>query len=200
MTTQTLSLLAALYLAGLVLLRRARYTLIGYVWGAFGLAALGVIAAQLGGWNVLLGRVEVATLVRAGGWLGLAVGGLHGSSLIVPDPTGWSILNIGVECSTLIEAFVFVGLLLFYPRIPPVQRLLRLGIGLVAIYLINLVRLGVIVGMIMWLGKPAAPVAHAIVARLVFFVGMIAIYWWLLTLPTLRVIRRDMEVTGRAAL
>ncbi len=200
MTTQTLSLLAALYLAGLVLLRRARYTLIGYVWGAFGLAALGVIAAQVGQWNVMLGRLEVATLARAGGWLGLAVGGLHGSSLIVPDPTGWSILNIGVECSTLIEAFVFVGLLLFYPRIPPVQRLLRLGIGLVAIYLINLVRLGVIVGMIMWLGKPAAPVAHVIVARLVFFVGMIAIYWWLLTLPTLRVIRRDMEVTGRAAL
>ena len=200
MTTQTLSLLAALYLAGLVLLRRARYTLIGYVWGAFGLAALGVIAAQVGQWNVMLGRLEVATLARAGGWLGLAVGGLHGSSLIVPDSTGWSILNIGVECSTLIEAFVFVGLLLFYPRIPPVQRLLRLGIGLVAIYLINLVRLGVIVGMIMWLGKPAAPVAHVIVARLVFFVGMIAIYWWLLTLPTLRVIRRDMEVTGRAAL
>jgi hypothetical protein len=54
--------------------------------------------------------------------------------------------------------------------------------------------------MIMGLGKDAAPLAHAVVARLVFFAGMIYVYWRLLTLPTLRIIRREMEVTGRTAL
>jgi exosortase family protein XrtG len=200
MTTQTLSLLAVLYLAGLVALRRARYTLLGYLWAAFGFAALGILTSQVGQWNVALGRVEVATLVRAGGWLGLEAAGLQRSSLVVPDPTGWSILNIGLECSTLIEAFIFVGLLLFYPRFSGLQRLQRMGIGLASLYLLNLVRLAVIIGMIMLWGKPAAALAHAVVARLVFFVGMIAIYWWLLTRPTLGLIRREMEVTGRAVL
>jgi exosortase family protein XrtG len=198
MTAQLLSVLVVIYIAGLVGLRRARYTLFGYLWGAFGLAALGIMLAQLGEWNVALGRVEVSTLVRAFGWLGLEAAGRQGSSLVVPDPTGWSILNIGIECSTLVEAFVFIGLLMFYPRFAPVQRFQRLGVGLAAIYLINLVRMGVIIGMIMWLGKPWAALAHTVVARLVFFIGMIAIYWWLLTVPTLRIIRRDMEVTGRA--
>jgi exosortase family protein XrtG len=200
MTTQTLALLAVLYLAGLVTLRRVRYTLLGYLWGAFGFAALGILTSQMGQWNVALGRVEVATLVRAGSWLGLEAAGLQRSSLIIPDPTGWSILNIGLECSMLIEAFIFVGLLLFYPRFSGPRRLQRLGIGMVALFLLNLVRLGVIIGMIMLWGKPVAGLAHAVVARLVFFVGMIAIYWWLLTIPTLGIIRREMEVTGRAVL
>ena len=200
MTPQILSLLTLAYLAGLVLLRRVRYSLTGYLWGAFGLTALGILAAQMGQWNVALGRVEVATLVRAGGWLGLEAAGLQGASLVVPDPTGWSVLSIGIECSTLVEAFIFIGLLLFYPRFSPGQRVLRLALGLAAIYLINLVRLAIIIGMIMGLGKDAAPLAHAVVARLVFFAGMIYVYWRLLTLPTLRIIRREMEVTGRTAL
>jgi exosortase/archaeosortase family protein len=122
------------------------------------------------------------------------------ATLLVPDPTGWSVLQIGLECSTLIEASVFAGLLLFYPRLPPRDRALRLGAGLGATFLINLARLAVIIGMVMILGKPAVPWAHAVVGRMVFFVGIVIVYWRMLTLPTLRLVRRDMEVSGRSVL
>lgn len=197
---QILSALAALYIAGMVMLRKSRFSLIGYLWNAFGFTALGVIIAQVGQWNVALGRIEAATMIGLMGRLGLQIGGPDGASIIVPDPTGWSVLNIGVECSALIEAFIFTGLLLFYPRVPAGQRIERLLIGLAATYLINLVRMAVIIAMIHWLGKEAAPLAHAVVARLIFFVGIVVVYWYLLTLPTLHVVRRELEITGRAAL
>jgi hypothetical protein len=54
--------------------------------------------------------------------------------------------------------------------------------------------------MVMTLGKPAVPWAHAVVGRLVFFVGIVIVYWRMLTLPTLRVVRRDLEVSGRSVL
>ena len=200
MTTQLLSVLAALYIAGMVMLRKSRFGLFGYLGRAFGCTALGVMIAQVGQWNVGLGRVEARTLMTLFGWMGLQIGGSDGASVIVPDPTGWSVLNIGVECSALIEAFIFTGLLLFYPRVPAGQRIERLLIGLAATYLINLVRMAVIIAMIHWLGKEAASLAHAVVARLIFFLGIVVVYWYLLTLPTLHVVRRELEITGRAVL
>ncbi|HLF01319.1 MAG TPA: hypothetical protein VI547_05050 [Anaerolineales bacterium] len=200
MTTQSISVLAAIYLVGMVILRQSRFGLIGYLWSAFGFTALGVLISQIGQWNVALGRVEAGHMVALFGWMGLQVGGSDRASIIVPDPTGWSVLNIGVECSALIEAFIFTGLLLFYPRFTTGERIQRLFLGLAATYLINLIRMAVIVGMIHWLGKEAAPIAHAIVARLIFFAGVVVVYWYLLTLPTLRVVRRELEVSGRAVL
>ena len=197
MTVQALSGLAAVYVLGLVLLRRARYQLVGYLWSAFGLATLGILWAQLSQWNVALGRVEAGALVRLFGWTGLEVGGVERSSLIVTDPAGWSMLNIGLECSTLVESFIFAGLLLFYPRFTAVQRAGRLATGLAAIFAVNLIRLAIIIGMIMWLGKPGAVMGHAVVGRLVFFAGMILVYWQMLTLPTLQMVRQGLQHPSR---
>ncbi len=188
----------AVYLAGLLLLRRQRHGLLGYVWSAFGFAAILVLAGQLGDWNRPLGNLQASILMGLGSVFGLGIGTLESTSLVIPDPSGWSVLQIGIECSTLIEASVFAGLMLFYPRFPTDERLLRLTAGLGATFLINLARLSVIIGMVMILGKPAVPWAHTIVGRLVFFLGIVIVYWRMLTLPTLRLIRRDLEVTGRA--
>ena len=132
--------------------------------------------------------------------LGVTLSTLGASTLVVPDPTGWSVLGIGIECSTLIEAAVFTGLMLFYPRFGGVARLSRLSLGLGATFGLNMLRLGVIVLMVVTLGKPAVVWAHAIVARLVFFVGIVFLYWRMLTLPTLSTVKRDLEVSGRAVL
>jgi len=200
MTTQGLAAAVGVYILGLLALRRARSSLIGYLWGAFGLAAILILVGQQAGWNVPLGNLQGGLLVTIGQGLGSRFEMVAPATLLVPDPTGWSVMEIGIECSTLIEASVFIGLLLFYPRIPPNERLIRLGAGLGATFLINLARLAVIVGMVMTLGKPAVPWAHAVVGRLVFFVGIVIVYWRMLTLPTLRMVRRDLEVSGRSAL
>ena len=199
MSTGVLAAVVMVYLLGLLLLRQQRHGLLGYVWGAFGFAAVLILASQIGGWNRPFGALQANLLVGLGNLFGLGLESLEGASIVVPDPTGWSILQIGIECSTLIEASVFTGLMLFYPRFPPGERLLRLTAGLGATFLINIARLAVIIGMVMTLGKPAVPWAHAIVGRLVFFVGVVVVYWRMMTMPTLRWVRRDLEVSGRMA-
>lgn len=198
MNTTLLGILGFIYLLGLVLLRRQRQGLIGYLWGSFGLAGLLVLLAQHGEWNIAVGELQAGVVAIVAGWLGVVLTFIEPASLAIPDPTGWSVLRIGIECSTLIEASVFTGLILFYPRFSPQERSLRWIVGVGATFLVNFIRLGVIIAIVMTLGKPAVPWAHAVVARLVFFVGIVIVYWHMLTLPTLKVIRRDIEVSGRA--
>ncbi len=198
MTSTLLAAVVGIYILGLLLVRKQRFGLLGYVWGAFGFAAILILIGQHGNWNRHVGSLQASVLMGVGNWLGLGLTALETATIIVPDPSGWSVLHIGIECSTLIEASVFAGLILYYPRFPSRERLIRFAAGLGATFLLNLARLSVIIGMVMWLGKPAVPWAHAIVGRLVFFFGIVAIYWRMLTMPTLHLIKRDLEVSGRA--
>jgi exosortase family protein XrtG len=200
MSLVALSAFTAVYLAGLLLLRKARKGLIAYLWGAFGLAAILIFAGQIGGWNAPLGVFQAGILVYIGNLLGGGLQIIQGGGLVVPDPTGWSILQVGIECSALIEMSIFIGLMLFYPRLPTGDRLVRIGAGVLATIVINLIRLAIIVVMVATLGKPIVPWAHAIVGRLVFFVGILFLYWRMLTLPTLKMVRRELEVTQRNTL
>jgi len=200
MSTLVLSVFAGIYLAGLLVLRKARKGLLAYLWGAFGLAGILIFAGQIGNWNSSLGAFQAEILALASGIVGGGLRTIAGGGLVVPDPTGWSILQIGIECSALIEISIFVSLMLFYPRIPAGERLMRIAIGVLATLALNLLRLGIIALMVTTLGKPAVPWAHAVVGRLVFFVGILFLYWKMLTLPTLSIVRRELEVTHRNAL
>jgi exosortase family protein XrtG len=195
-----LSVFCTVYLAGMVVLRRARKGLFAYLWSAFGLAAILIFAGQIGSWNTPLGSLQAEILAFLSRLVGGGLQTVPGGGLVVPDPTGWSILQVGIECSALIEMSIFIGLMLFYPRLPAGQRLGRIALGVLATIAVNLVRLVVIAAMVAALGKPIVPWAHAIVGRLVFFVGILYLYWRMLTLPTLTVVRRDLEVSQRNAL
>ena len=200
MSPLALSIFSAVFLAGLLLLRKARKGLIAYLWGAFGLAAIVIFAGQLGRWNEPLGTLQVWFLVLISRLFGGPLQMVPGGGLVVPDPTGWSILQVGIECSALIEIAIFSGLILFYPRLTASERLGRMAVGAAATILINLIRLAVIAALVATFGKPIVPWAHAIVGRLVFFAGVLYLYWRMLTLPTLTLVRRELEVTRRTAL
>jgi exosortase family protein XrtG len=200
MSPLALSIFSAAFLAGLLLLRKARKGLIAYLWGAFGLAAIVIFAGQLGAWNEPLGTLQVGVLVLVSRLFGGPLQMVPGGGLVVPDPTGWSILQVGIECSALIEIAIFSGLILFYPRLTASERLGRMAVGAAATILINLVRLAVIALLVATFGKPIVPWAHAIIGRLVFFAGVLYLYWRMLTLPTLTLVRRELEVTRRTAL
>jgi exosortase/archaeosortase family protein len=99
----------------------------------------------------------------------------------------------------LVEGAVFSGLMLFYPRFTRKERFLRLAAGLGGTFLVNTIRLALIVAVIVTLGKGAAPLAHTVLGRLVFFVGIVIIYWKLFTLPTLNLVRKDLSASMRLA-
>jgi exosortase family protein XrtG len=193
-----LSIIVLIYIIGLLAMRRTRHRLPAYLFSSFGLVAIVVLASKLGGWHEPVGGFQARLIVGLGNLIGMKFGVLDTASLVIPDPTGFSILRIEVECSTLIEATVFSGLLIFYPRFQPKERFLRLILGLAATFAINFIRLGIIIGMVTVLGKPSLPWAHAVIGRVVFFIGVVFLYWRMLTIPTLRVVVRDLEVSGRA--
>jgi|LGOV01.1.fsa_nt_gb exosortase family protein XrtG len=200
MTPGTLSVLVLVYLVGLIIVYRQQRYLLRYLWASFGFVAIVVIAGGIWGWYQPMGAIEAKVLTYIGSWFNFNIESLESASLLVPTPEGWSVLQIGIECSTFIESAVFAGLLLFYPRIPLLNRLLRLVAGLVAIFIINLIRLGFIIGIVATLGGPAVPWAHAIVGRLLFFIGIVAVFWWIFTLPTLQTVRGDVRIRSNGAI
>jgi exosortase family protein XrtG len=181
-------------------IRRARAGVLGFLWSAFGLAAIMILAGELGSWNIPLGAVQAGLIAGILPYLGVNLQVVAPGILMVADPTGWSVLKVGVECSSLIELSILTGMLMFYPRFNSRQRLLRLGAGWGAILLVNLLRISSILVVVAIFGKPAVPWAHTLVGRLIFFAGVVMIYWRLLTIPTLHMVRRDLEVSGRAVM
>jgi exosortase/archaeosortase family protein len=198
MTWFQLQLVVLVYLAGLMWFHRHRWAFARYLWGAFGFAFLAIQLSVVMAWHVSLAALETAHVRTLMALVGVHIQIVDDITLLVPDPTGWSGLRFGIECSTLIELSVFGGLMLFYPRLTLSKRWTYLAWGAVCTYGLNLVRICVIVILIGIGGKPIVPVAHAIVGRLVYFFGIVVLYWFLLTQPTLLLIRRSIEITGRA--
>lgn len=198
MTWSILSAGVAVYLLSLLWLTRTRRHLGTYVWGAFGLTFLGVNIVSLTGWAEVFQNMEARHLAALFTLAGRPLRVFEGSVVLIPEATGWTGIGIGIECSTLIESFALTGLVMFYPRLTSGERVARTAIGLLATYILNMLRLVVIVIMIMAWGKPVVMLAHALVGRLIFFLGVVWLFWKLLTVPTLHIIKRDIEITGRA--
>jgi len=123
--------------------------------------------------------------------------------LILTDGSS-SILKLGIECSAILESSIIFSLLIFYPLFSLRQRILRVIFGLVVTYVINIVRLMIIVLMAYKFGPDYIFLAHAGVARVFFFVFELLLYWYLLTKPTVKSVgdsisnHRSIALTARS--
>ena len=113
--------------------------------------------------------------------------------LVVSQPVGWTAVQITIECSGLLESAVLIGMLGFYPGFPILAKIRLILVGLVLTHLANLVRLLFIIATLHYLGKDALFMAHTVVGRVVFFVAVVAIYWRVLTVPTIAAVRRKLQ-------
>ena len=98
-----------------------------------------------------------------------------------------------MESSGLLETGVISGMLMFYPGWSLRRRLTFTILAILATYAANIIRLMVIVIVIHYGGKDTLLVSHTILGRAVFFVGVILIYWYLLSRPTLRTIAGKLD-------
>lgn len=110
--------------------------------------------------------------------------------LVVVGEVGWTVIQVDIECSGLLEMAAFVGLLLFYPGLRAPKRSLYLLFGLAATYLINIMRLLVIIAFLHWGGKDIIFLAHTIIGRGLFFILVIGVYWFVFTRATVGTVRR----------
>ncbi|HBV96878.1 MAG: hypothetical protein JL50_15145 [Peptococcaceae bacterium BICA1-7] len=101
----------------------------------------------------------------------------------------WSTIDIDIECSGLLETCVFLGLLIFYPSFATGRRMFFLVSGMVGIYVINLVRLIIIVLIMSYFGRDSIFIAHTLFGRMIFFGLLILIYWLIFTRASLLIIK-----------
>lgn len=113
--------------------------------------------------------------------------------LVISQDIGWTMLQVTVESSGLLESGVVFGMLMFYPAWSVRRRLSYVVIALLLTYAANIVRLLVIVATLHLLGKDSLLISHTIIGRAVFFVGVILIYWYFLTRPTLKSVRKKLD-------
>ncbi len=189
---------AVVYLGGLTWIQRRHWQLLLYIWGVFGFIFLFIHLAILQQWHIAFASLEAQHVQTLLSPFGIHLQFIDATTFLVPDSSGWSGLNIGIECSTIIEMAIFVGLVLFYPKLPARKRWLSLTVGVAGTYLLNVLRIVIIVLMIVIWGKPAVPIAHTVVGRLVYFIGVVGLFWFLLTKPTLHIVKRNIETSGRA--
>jgi exosortase family protein XrtG len=178
--------------AAVIFMRFYRIWLLYYVLAAVGLAyGLALIAHDAFGLDVLLGQSIAWSVHQLSAPLGLPTRIFEGAPasllvMIVTQEVGWTLLKIGVESSGLLEMIVLVSLLIFYPGRTLRQRMISVVIGWGLTWLANVLRVMLIIMMLQLYGKESLVVAHSLIGKGVFFILTIAIYWYLLTTPTVR--------------
>ena len=113
--------------------------------------------------------------------------------LVIPQNLGWTVLDIGLESSGLLEIGVITGMVGFYPGWTARRRLFAICLGVCATYVANVVRVGFIVASLHWGGKDLLFISHTVGGRLIFFALVVLIFWFVLSLPTLRTVHRNVQ-------
>lgn len=166
-------------------LLRLRRWLLFYLTGAFGFTLLIAFGAGALNLDTVIESVEAAQVAAMAHTLGIGVQVVNGTGLAIPNHTGWAVFDIGIECSAILEMAAIVGLTAFYPAFRPGRRALYGVVGLVGTYVANLLRVLLIVAIINAFGTSWVFAAHAVFGRVFFFAFTVALYWFLMTRPTL---------------
>jgi exosortase family protein XrtG len=204
MTFPLLIPLFLIWLGVVIFLRRFRVWLFYYVLGAVGCAYwLILVFGSVLGLEITLAHTVAWTVHIIANLAGIPTRIFEGSPglllvLVIAQKIGWTALHVGVESSGLLEIGVLTSLLLFYPGWSILRRAQMIGIGGVAIWLTNIVRMLVIVVMLNRFGKEALVLAHMYVGKAVFFLLAIGIFWMLITFATLRDLEKRSKETQAA--
>jgi len=177
-----------IWLTLVLVFRRHRQWLLYYLVAAFGLTIQLVFLAEHFGIDQLLVNLASFHVNLISKYIFHIPMELmsNGRFQIILTDGGSSILKLGIECSAILESSIIFSLLIFYPLFSLRQRILRVIFGLVVTYVINILRLMIIVLMAYKFGPDYIFLAHAGVARVFFFLFELLLYWYLMTKPTVK--------------
>lgn len=167
---------------------RSRRWLVFYLTGAFGFVLLVISFLRTLGIDAAVEAIEVRQVVAMAHACGIGVGSLGATGIAIPNSAGWAVFDVGIECSGLLELLAFVGLVWFYPAFSVARKTSTLAIGVLATWIINLLRILLIVAIINSMGTSWVFPAHAVFGRVFFFVATVALYWYLVTRPTISIV------------
>lgn len=186
---------AAVWAVLVFFLRVRRMWLLYYVVAAAGFTLLFLTAARGTAVEQSLESITAQHAHDAAGVLGIPTLVFKNAPgtllvLVVVGRVGWTVIEVGIECSGLLELSAFAGLLLFYPGLGALRRAWLLAVGLAATYAVNILRLLLIIAFLHRGGKNIIFLAHTVIGRGVFFILIVAVYWFIFTRAALKDVRQ----------
>lgn len=185
------------WVAGLFFFRTNRIWVFYFIWGAIGFTILSVLTFANTVLEAFLSQTAINIITSFNRYVNMPVFPFAGAGTVLMTSSrigGYTSLEVGTECSGLLECSVFIGLSLFYPMMPALKKFLSIVVGCILIYLINLIRIEVIIAFIYLWGRNTIFFAHTVLGRGVFFFLMIALYWYFFTRSTLVLLNRQSEM------
>lgn len=189
----TLVATTVVWALAVVWLRARRRWLLFYMIGGLGFILVVLFWASTFGLDTALEAAEARQTVGLSGFIGIALSLLGKTGIAIPNHTGWAVFDVGIECSALLEMSAIVGLVAFYPGFSPRRKALYALIGILVTYAVNLARIMLIVAIINAFGTSWVFAAHAVFGRVLFFIGTVALYWWIVTRPTVAAVAERIE-------
>ncbi|WP_366922055.1 exosortase family protein XrtG [Metallumcola ferriviriculae] len=159
-----------------------------FIWGSVGLALIMAFMLQNTTVEYRLSQLAIGILTSINQMLGIPVVPFQAAGTILMTGTqisGYTSLEVGTECSGLLEISVYLGLAVFYPVLRRQKKVYALVVGSALIFIINIVRVELIIAAVYYWGRNAIFIAHTILGRGVFFLLMLMLYWFFFTKRTM---------------
>ncbi|KRM95066.1 hypothetical protein FC19_GL002158 [Liquorilactobacillus aquaticus DSM 21051] len=164
----------------LSLLKRTQLSAFSFIWGSVGLFFV-LITLSNRYWIWFFTQA----VMKGVGW----IGSLTQMSSTLPKYSIISIFNssspvnmsIDYECSGVIETLAFLSLVFFFPIYSRYEKLFFSLLGVLWIYLANVIRLLLIIIIVHFNGGQSFFIAHSLIGRFVFYALVIALYYLVFT-------------------
>lgn len=190
-------LVCLIWLAVTIFFYQYRIWVFYYIWGSVGLCCVLILIFH---GSAIEHRLEYYTgllLHNLLGYLGVVTyifDRAPGTLLIfLRVDNSWTTIALDIENSGFLEMCIIFGLTMLYPVYKIFKRTALVFIGVLCVYTANLLRLIIVILTISRFGREMSFIAHTLLGRLIFFLLAVAVYWWLLTKPSLRKIGENVQ-------
>lgn len=175
-----LTLVIILWIYILTVLKRARLDFWFFTLGSAGLFTIAIIVLQ----PLLLMPMQNA-IAAVSGLLGNLTNTytsyFEKGLLFISHGTTQMALYIDFECTGIIETFAFLSLLWFFPAYQFYEKIAVSVVGIISIFMANVLRIFIISQIIYWFGSNSYFVAHSFVGRLIFYAITLVLYFYVFT-------------------
>jgi exosortase family protein XrtG len=159
---------------------RAKLTFFKFLVGSVGMFVLLMLLFQ----PVLtapLAKAVAAVTGLIGEWTGAFYSYYQYSLVFIRHGADSISLYVDYECSGIIEIFAFSSLLWFFPLYSTVEKLVVNIVGIIWIFLSNIIRMTSICLLVYFFGNNIFFFAHAIFGRIIFYLLSIILFFYVFT-------------------
>ncbi len=189
----TIALFFLIWLALCIFFYHHRIWVLYYIWAAVGCCCLLVLLFHASLVEYRLEQYTSLILHHILDYIGIVTHIFDRSPgtllVLIKIDSSWTTIAIDIENSGLLEICIIFSLIIFYPAHPWRKRVPLAFTGALGMYLINILRLILVIVLIHSGGRNMSFIAHTLFGRLFFFLFAVALYWQLLTRPSLEKIR-----------